>query len=290
VKIHLLFLGLLLTAPLLGRAQQLRAATPETIVDYFTQDYQPSTAADSTALCSETIFRDSLAGVMRVYYPSGNLRQYIPYAHVARRIRHGCLTTWYENGQLCTKEDYLRGKRDGDLLTYYPDGTLKRREHYENGRCGVGNCYDANGNPVPYFTYEQLPLYPGGDVQLVKELTRAVRLNSQEIDAMRRESRRMLNIAQYGSQREVDVELTVAPDGRVANARVVGSTAGFLNNAALRAVAKLKRQFIPGRRDGQAQMSYLTVPLYYTLEANYRQAYYNNGSADNFGRSYRHYR
>nr|WP_236049954.1 TonB family protein [Hymenobacter negativus] len=236
-------------------------------------------------MCSETTFRDSLGGITRVYYPSGHLRQYIPYANVYRGIRYGCLTTWYEDGQLCTKEDYVRGVRHGDLLTYYPDGTLKRREHYENGRCGVGNCYDANGNPVPYFTYEQLPLYPGGDVQLVKELSRAVRLNSQETDAMRRESRRMLNMARYGSQRQVDVELAVAPDGRVTNARVVNSTAGFLNNAALRAVTKLKRQFIPGRRDGQVQMSYLTVPLYYTLE--YSQPYNNSSYNGGYSRGYR---
>ncbi|GAB3584017.1 hypothetical protein GCM10027345_30360 [Hymenobacter daeguensis] len=273
----------MLTGPLAGRAQAPRAATPEPIVAYFTPDYQITTAADSLAMCAETTFRDSLGGITRVYYPSGHLKQYIPYAHVGRGIRYGTLTTWYEDGQLCTKEDYVRGVRHGDLLTYYPDGTLKRREHYENGRCGVGTCYDASGHPVPYFVYEQLPLYPGGAEQLVRELTKAVRLNSQEVEAMRRESRRMLNMAQYGAQREVDVELTVAPDGRVANARVVHSTAGFLNNAALRAVAKLKRQFIPGRRDGQVLMSYLTVPLYYTLEASYNQPYNGGG----YNRGYR---
>ena len=83
-------------------------------------------------------------------------------------IRFGTLTTWYEDGQMCTKEDYVRGVRHGDLLTYYPDGTLKRREHYENGFCGIGNCYGPDGNPVPYFAYEQLPLYPGGEAELVK--------------------------------------------------------------------------------------------------------------------------
>jgi protein TonB len=277
VKARLLYLGMLLAGPLQVRAQALRAATPASLVSYFTQDFQPTSAIDSMAFCAETTFRDSLNGVTRVYYPSGHLKQYIPYANVGRAFRHGCLTTWYEDGQMCTKEDYVRGVRHGDLLTYYPDGTLKRRERYENGRCGVGTCYDATGRPVPYFTYEQLPLYPGGDVQLVRELTKAVRLNSQERDAMRRESHRMMNMARYGMQRQVDVELSVAPDGRVTNARVVHSTAGFLNNAALRAVTMLKRQFIPGRRDGQVLMSFLTVPLYYTLEAPYNSPYQQGG-------------
>jgi len=277
VKTRLLYLGFLLGGPLAGAAQTPRAATPATITAYFTPNYRPSTADDTTALCAETTFRDSLAGVTRVYYPSGYLKQYIPYAHVGRGIRHGCLTTWYENGQLCTKEDYMRGQRNGELLTYYPDGTLKRREHYENGRCGVGNCYDANGYPIPYFAYEQLPLYPGGEAQLLKELSKAVRLNSQEIDAMRRETRHIQGVVMLGLKREVDVELTVAPDGRIAAARVVRSTASFLNNAALRAVAKLKRQFVPGSRDGQVLMSFLTVPLFYTLETPYNSPYQRGG-------------
>ena len=275
---------MLWSASLAGWAQAPHAPVPNPISSYFTPGYQPASADDSTALCAETSFRDSLAGVTRVYYASGHLKQYIPYANVARGVRHGCLTTWYENGQMCTKEDYMRGLRNGDLCTYYPDGALKRREHYENGRCGVGTCYDANGYPLPYFAYEQLPLYPGGEEQLLKELTHAVRLNSQEIDAMRRETRRMQNMVRFGIQREVDVELAVAPDGRVTNARVVQSTAGFLNDAVLRAVAKLKRQFVPGRRDGQVLMSYLTVPLYYTLE-NPSNSPYQNGSY----RTRRHY-
>ncbi len=270
----------LLAGPGAGPARAQRAATPGPVTRFFTPDYQPSTAADTTALCAETTYRDSLGGVTRVYYPSGHLKQYVPYAHVARGIRHGCVTTWYEDGQLCIREDYIRGQRNGELRTYYPDGTLKRREQYENGRCGVGNCYDATGHPVPYFVYEQLPLYPGGEEQLLKELNRAVRLNSQEIDAMRRESRHMQDLLRYGTQREVDVELAVAPDGRITNARIVGSTAGFLNNAALRAVTKLKRQFVPGRRDGQALTSYLTVPLFYSLETPYRS--YSTGVGERY--------
>jgi protein TonB len=274
VKAQLLGLGILLVGPWAVSAHAQRAVTPGPVTRFLTADYKPSSSADTAALCAETTYRDSLSGVTRVYYPSGNLKQYIPYINVGRGLRYGCVTTWYENGQMCTKEDYVRGVRHGDLLTYYPDGTLKRREHYDNGRCGVGNCYDANGTPVQYFVYEQLPLYPGGAEQLLKELTRAVRLNAQEIDAMRRESGRMQYNIQAVLKRQVDVELTVTPDGRVANARVVYSNAGFLNNAALRAVTKLKRQFVPARRDGQVLMSYLTVPLYYTMEIPAGNGYY----------------
>ena len=86
----------------------------------------------------------------------------------------------------------------------------------------------------------------------------------------------MTDMLQFGWRREVDVELAVAPDGRITHARVVQSTAGFLNNAVLRAVAGLQRQFVPGRRDGQVMTSFLTVPLFYTLEAPTRQPYYGS--------------
>ena len=267
MKRMLLWVGVGLTLPLAGWAQARLASVPAPVSRFYTADYQPTTPADSTALCVETTYRDSLgAGLVRVYFPSGRLKQYIPYANVARSVRHGCLSTWYENGQMCSKEDFVNGQRHGELLTYYPNGTLRRREQYVNGRCGVGLCYSPAGFPVPYFTYEQLPLYPGGEAQLLKELTKAVRLNRQEMAAMRAGSYHYHDVAVLGWRRQVDVELAVTPEGRVARARVVYSSAGFLNNAALRAVAQLKRQFIPGRRDGQALLSYLTVPVYYTLE------------------------
>ncbi|MDO7849294.1 TonB family protein [Hymenobacter sp. M29] len=272
MKAYFLSFGLLVGLPLAGRAQAVPQVLPQPPATFYTLDFEPTTQADTAAYCAETTFRDSLAAVTRVFYPSGALRQYIPYANAYRQTVHGTLTTWYEDGRMRTKEDFYNGVRDGDLLTYYPDGTLKRRDHYEKGRCGIGNCYGPNGASVPYFIYEQLPLYPGGEAQLTKELAKGVRLNARELDAMRRESVHIYRMARAGLHREVDVELLVGEDGRIANAKVVKSGASFLNEAALRAVAKLKRQFVPARRDGQTVPSRYTVPVYYTMELPGRQA------------------
>jgi len=250
----------------------MSSAVPQPPATFYTPDFRPTTPDDTTAYCAETTFRDSLAGVTRVFYPSGVLRQYIPYINAYRQTVHGTLTTWYEDGSMRTKEDYYNGVRHGDLLTYYPDGTLKRRDHYEKGLCGIGNCYGPNGAPVPYFIYEQLPLYPGGEAQLTKELAKGVRLNARELSAMRNESSQVYRMARAGLSREVDVELLVGEDGRIAHAKVVKSSSSFLNEAALRAVAKLKRQFVPARRDGQTVLSRYTVPVYYTMELPSRQA------------------
>jgi protein TonB len=269
VKTTFLFLAALLAGPGLGRAQAPQAEVPAPTSSFFTTDFQPASPNDSTAFCAETTFRDSLSGVTRVYYPSGKLRQYVPYSNVYRRTMHGTLTTWYEDGRMCTKEEYLNGMRQGDLLTYYPNGVLKRQERYQNGHCGIGKCYGPGGEPVPYFVYEQLPLYPGGEAQLLKELQKALRLTPEELTVVRREAYGMQSLLQ-GGQRRVDVELALAPDGRITDARVVRSTAGYLNAAALRAVAQLKRQFVPGRRDGQVTASLLTVPVLYTFQTPYQ--------------------
>jgi protein TonB len=268
VKSSVLWLACLLgLLPGASRAQTAPAELPQFPAIFYTPDYEPSTWADSTAFCAETTFRDSVSGVTKVYYPSGHLLQYLPYADVQHRILYGTVTTWYEDGAMKTKEDYVRGVRHGDLLTYYPNGTPKRRDRYTEGKCGVGSCFGPDGQPVPYFNYEQLPLYPGGGEQLVKELSKALTLNKEETAAMYRLDKSMLWY-QNAWRREVKLELAVAPDGHVTDARVVNATDDFLKAAALRAVPQLKRRFLPGRRDGQATVSLLTVPIYYDVMIN----------------------
>jgi len=260
--------GLLLGARVV-RAQQ-DTALPEPITRHYDAGFQPVAGPDSTGYCAEVSYRDSVTGVTRVYYASGQLKQYSPFVYRPQYVLHGTQTTWYENGQLQSKEDFLGGQRHGDLLTYYPDGTLKRREQYTRGRGGVGTCYAPSGAVVPFFAYEQLPLYPGGQEELQKELTKGIRLTPAEREALRHESVQLHRNAMWGSQRSVFVELVVAEDGRVATAEVVQSTASFLNSAALRSAASLKRQFVPARRDGELVKSRYTVPVYYQLTPPYR--------------------
>ena len=174
-----------------------------------------------------------------------------------------------------SKEDFVDGRRHGDLLTYYPDGALKRRDQFENGHSGIGNCYAPDGTSLPYFAYEQLPLYPGGEAGLIEELERGLRRNLgvKEMNAMRTESYRTLRAPSGNWERQVLVELVVAQDGRVTDSKVVHSNAPSLNDAALKTVAKLTRQFIPARRDGQVVVSHFVLPVKYVLSVPRRDTY-----------------
>ncbi|AMR26184.1 hypothetical protein A0257_03145 [Hymenobacter psoromatis] len=194
---------------------------------------------DSTGTCTEEMEWGEPSGLVRVYYPSGHLKEYVPYADLARGYRWGVATSWYDNGQLSTWQAYQEGRRHGPLLLYYESGMLKRRTEYVAGNELPGNCYDADGQAVAYFPYEQLPLYPGGHTQLNKDINKTLRVPRQ------------LPGFYYGQHYLVDVAIQVAEDGSIQNPQVaVSSRVPALDKAVLAAVASLSKRFNPGKRDG----------------------------------------
>jgi protein TonB len=197
-------------------------------------------ATDSTGTCTEVMQWGGPGGLVRVYYPSGHLKEYVPYAELARGYRWGVATRWYDNGQLSAWQTYQDGRRHGQLLLYYESGALKRRTEYVAGNELPGNCYDADGQAIAYFPYEQLPLYPGGHTQLTKEINKTLRVPRQQLPLY------------YGQHCLVDVAIQVAEDGSIQAPRVVvSSRVPALDQAVLDAVAKLSKRFNPGKRDGR---------------------------------------
>lgn len=198
-----------------------------------------SSSTDSMGTCTEEMQWGEPNGLVRVYYPSGHLREYVSFADLARGYRWGVATTWYDNGQLGAWQAYQEGQRHGPLLLYYESGSLKRRTDFVAGNELPGNCYDAQGQAVAYFPYEQLPLYPGGHTQLSREINKALRLPH------------LLPAFAYGEHCLVDVVIQVAEDGSIQSPRVAGSShVPDLDQAVLAAVAKLSKRFHPGMRDG----------------------------------------
>ncbi len=194
---------------------------------------------DPTGACAEKMQWGEPGGLVRVYYPSGHLREYVPYADLARGCRWGVATSWYDNGQLGTWQAYQEGQRHGQLLLYYEAGMLKRRTEYVAGNELPGNCYNAEGQAIAYFPYEQLPLYPGGHTQLTKEINKTLRLP------------RLQQALACGQYCLVDVSIQVAEDGSIQSPRVaVSSRVPALDQAVLDAVARLGKRFNPGKRDG----------------------------------------
>jgi protein TonB len=268
-----LLLGLFfLPTALLSQAQQVtHPAYPYKETKYFDSKGAELPSPLGSAYWLQTIYCDSVSGVVRRCYASGKLKEYIPYANLRRHLVHGTISSWDENGQMRTKEEYVNGYRQGQLLTYYPDGTLQRHDTYELGRSLVGTCFGPDGRPVLYMPYEQLPLYPGGQAMLVKEVRRRLHLSQADVEQLRYwESS---NHKFLGG--EVRVAFTVATDGTVKDVTINGSSMRpSINNKVLAAVRSMSKRFLPGRRNGLPVEARLELPLSFELFTNhYRLPY-----------------
>jgi protein TonB len=160
---------------------------------------------------------------------------------------------------------YVAGKCVGDLVTYYPTGTLKRRDHYLPDQPVTGECFGPDGQPVPYFSYEQMPVYSegAGDQAAVMH---AVMVNT-------RYPATALRSRVYG---KVKITFVVDKTGHVANVRPQEPPANAvpaelaeeyraLQQAAAEAVSKLK-EFTPGKQDGEPVSVSYTVPVNFSIK------------------------
>lgn len=246
-----------------AQAQGAAPAPPADSVWYEAETGQRhvSSQTDSVGTCVEILSWGEATGLVRIFYPSGHLKEYVPYGDLLTGQRHGLVTTWFESGQLQTRQVFDNGQRTGTLSAYYETGALKRQVEYVAGIEQLGSCYDPQGQPVAYYPYEQLPLYPGGPAQLTKEITKALRLP------------RRLPLEAYVRPLQVEVLLQIAKDGSIQAPRVARSSRlTVFDQAVLTAIARLSRRFTPGRRDGQLVACAYYLPVRLMLSSPLRRS------------------
>ena len=230
---------------------------------------------DSTGECTEVLHWSGRGALVRVFHASGHLKDYLPYADLAAGQLHGVSTSWYDDGQLAIQQTFLRGQRDGALVAYYPNGQLKRQTQYTDGYEMLGQCFAPTGEPLAFFPYERPPLYPGGQLQLIKEISRQVR-QWQPAGAL------------VLSQAQIHVSFQVGENGLVENPQVTITNERFallrvnasvnhslqvtlvegltpLISQVQRGLTTLAKPFYPGQRDGAAvRWQYrMTIPFSY---------------------------
>lgn len=59
---------------------------------------------------------------------------------------HGCVKTWYNNGQLESQREYCRNQKMGPALGWYRNGSIMLVEEYEEDRLIKGQYYKINQN------------------------------------------------------------------------------------------------------------------------------------------------
>ena len=95
-------------------------------------------------LSGDEIYNLHLTGVQEAYYDNGQLCSRI---HFKRGKKDGLYESWYLNGQQCERANYRRGKLDGVHLGWHSNGKVHELCHYQNGLLhGEYFKYDESGN------------------------------------------------------------------------------------------------------------------------------------------------
>lgn len=283
-----LYLALLMGLPQLAAAQTVAVAdsaaadstrSPAAASEYAA--YWVRSRVDSTGECTEVLQWEAQRGLVRVFHPSGHLKQYLPYANLAAGQLHGVVTSWYDNGQLEARQTFLHGQREGELLVYYPTGQPKRQTQYEAGRELLGDCFAETGARLPYFPYEQPPLYPGGQLQLIKEIKKALRNWRPTGPVQLSQAQLHVNFLVDKQGQVVDPQATLSDENyslamlpgaqpSPASWQTVGEQiVAPLLRRAQGALMQLTKSFYPGQRDGATTSWHysLTIPLEYEVWA-----------------------
>jgi protein TonB len=240
--------GIMAAAP---AAAQVASTVPPKTVEYIAPDGHVLPGPEGADHRLERVYRDSVSGVERIYSAKGTLKMSTPYAHLARHVKLGPQTTFYETGQLHSKEDFVGNQRNGELVVYYPDGQLKRRETYVADKRQAGNCFAPDGSPVAFTEYEVMPTYQGGGQD---KITRAIMANVRyPAEALRAQT-----------QGRVFVAFRVGVAGQVEDIKVVKGVSGALDAAAVAAVKKLGL-FVPGTQDGEPVAVSFTIPVTFSI-------------------------
>ena len=94
-------------------------------------------------LSGDDIYNLRLTGVQEAYYDNGQLCNRM---HFKRGKKDGLYESWYLNGQQCERANYRRGKLDGVHLGWHSNGRLHELCHYQNGLLhGEYFKYDESG-------------------------------------------------------------------------------------------------------------------------------------------------
>ena len=85
-----------------------------------------------------------LTGKCKFFYENGDIRSKREYL---KGNYHGAWKFYYENGKIETQGQYNKGKKTGEWKYFYNTGKIKQLSYYKNGEgVGVWQKFDENGN------------------------------------------------------------------------------------------------------------------------------------------------
>jgi len=184
------------------------------------------------------------------YFNSGQLKKEEHYSNDEEKIKDGKYIEWYENGCIRSEIDYVANKTHGQLLTYWKNGTLKRMDFYKEGKFIDGQCFNEQGDTIPYFKYIKLPQFPGGEKSMIKFLADHIKYPQMP--------------RKQGIEGQSVYKFAVSPEGKVVRIELIKSLHPLMDKEALR-VIRLMPNWEPGLLDGEPVLTYYTLPVSFRL-------------------------
>ncbi|MBC6611492.1 TonB family protein [Hymenobacter sp. BT507] len=225
---------------------------PHTVKEYFDAAGEKLSSAEGAVEWSESIYQDSIRGVVQGYYANGQLKWRSEYENIRLHTVHGTSEMWYESGQLRRRARVSHGKRDGELVSYHPNGTLKRRELYKEGESLGGECFDAAGKPVAFYAFERMPSPPlGGFNGMLQFIGKNMRYPAEAL--------------KKNVQGKVFINFYVDTLGVVRNVHIKQGVHPSIDNEAVRVIASLPA-WEPGYQDGNPVTVSFTVPVTFAIQ------------------------
>lgn len=85
-------------------------------------------------------------GLNTDYYNNGKEKMK---GNIKNGLRDGLWQAWYENGNLWSEAEYLKGINHGKSVTYFENGKIRYEGKFDNGKkVGEWKYYDEAGNLV----------------------------------------------------------------------------------------------------------------------------------------------
>ncbi len=153
---------------------------------------------------------------------------------------------WFENGKLRWEQPHVNGKLEGDMNVFHPNGQRKRHEVYAQGKLVKGTCYDENEQEVPFYPFEVMPQFPGGDKEMFKYLAQSFR------KGIKAHPKKVNGLVVFS--------FVVNQNGDVVQFRVVKTTHEFLGEIG-RKVVQAMPKWSPGIQDGEKVPVKYTAPI-----------------------------
>ena len=98
------------------------AALSPTRMLYFDAKGRQVATGDGADHREEMLYRYSVGGNVRIYYPSGKLRRLVPYAHFRYGIKYGAETGFFEIGEIKSRCEFNPDGSVGYYAQFYRNG------------------------------------------------------------------------------------------------------------------------------------------------------------------------